>query len=102
MSVLIRAALGEFPATVLDLTTLGVEVLSPRRLPVNERVGLTLRSAAAPGPGVSISGDVRVCREESGASYHVSISLIHTPVSEKHVQAFLWKLEEGRGKDRGR
>lgn len=99
---MVRGPLGEFPASVIDVSPLGIELNSTRHLKESERVGLTLRCDAVRGPGVSISGDVRVCREEPGPSYYVRIDFEVAGESEKKLQTFLWGLEEARRKQRRR
>lgn len=98
----IRGALGEFMATVLDLSPLGIELLSSRPISLNERIGMTLRCDAIRGPGLSISGDVQVCREESGSTHYVKVTFDHVGDSEKRLQTFLWDLEEAGRKRRKR
>jgi hypothetical protein len=98
----VRGPLGEFPASVIDVSPLGIELQSTRRLAENERVGLTLRCDAVRGPGVSLSGDVRVCREEPGPSFYVRVDFELSGESEKKLQTFLWGLEEARRKKRSR
>ena len=98
----VRGPLGEFPASVIDLSPLGIELNSPRHLKENERVGLSLRCDAVRGPAVPLSGDVRVCREEPGPAYYVRIDFDPSGNSEKALQTFLWGLEEARRKQRKR
>ena len=102
VSATIRGPAGEFPASVVDVSPLGIDLTSERRLALNERIGLMLRCDAVRGPGVSISGDVRTCREEPGPVYFVRVDFEHTGDSEKRLQTFLWGLEEAGRKRRHR
>lgn len=102
MSATIRGPLGEFPAAVVDISPLGIDLTSPRHLALNERIGLTLRCDAVRGPGVSISGDVRTCREEPGPAFFIRVEFDHSGDSEKRLQTFLWGLEEAGRKRRHR
>jgi len=96
VTALIRGPLYEVTAKVLDMSATGLDAHSTRRVPPDERVGLTLTSAAVRGPGIVVSGDVRTVREQPGAGFFVRIDFAHTGDSEKKVQSFLWGLEEAR------
>jgi hypothetical protein len=102
VSASVRGPIGEFPATVVDVSPLSIDLKSSRRLTVNDRVGLTLRCDAVRGPGVSLSGDVRGCREEPGPAYFVRVEFEHAGDSEKKLQTFLWDMEEAGRKARRR
>ncbi len=100
-TVLIRGPLYEVEAKVLDMSPLGLDVFSTRRIPPDERVGLTIKSPAVRGPGIVVSGDVRTVREQQpGPSYFAHIDFYHSGDSEKKVQTFLWGLEETRMRKR--
>jgi hypothetical protein len=96
VTALIRGPLYEVSAKVLDMSATSLDVLSTRRVPQDERVGLTLKSVAIRGPGIVVSGDVRTVREETGGAFFVRIDFAHTGDSEKKVQTLLWGLEEAR------
>jgi hypothetical protein len=96
VNALIRGPLYEVSARVLDLSATSLDVLSNRHVPQDERVGLTLKSAAIRGPGIVVSGDVRTVREEPGGAFFVRIDFSHTGDSEKRLQTLLWGLEEAR------
>lgn len=98
----IRAPFGEFTAPVVDCSPLGIELLSPRRLTVDERIGLTLKCDAVRGPGLSISADVRTCREEPGPKFFIRLEFNHAGDTEKKLQTFLWDVEEAGRKRRHR
>lgn len=102
VSVLIRGPLGEFPASAIDINPLSMEIQSPRRVTVNERIGLTLKCDAVRGPGVQVSADVRACREDPGPSYNVRVDFQHSGDSEKRLQKFLWDLDDAGRKKRQR
>jgi len=102
VTALVRASLGEFSAVVLDCSPLGIELLSPRRLADNERVGMTLKCAAVLGPGVSIHGDVQTCREDAASQYFIRIVFEPSGDAEKRLQSFLWEMEEAGRKRRHR
>jgi hypothetical protein len=102
VSVVIRGPLGEFPASAVDVNPLGMEIQSPRRLTVNERIGLTLKCDAVRGPGVQVSADVRACREDPGPSYNVKVDFQHAGDTEKRLQKFLWDLDDAGRKKRQR
>jgi hypothetical protein len=99
---LVRGPTVEFPANVVDVSPLGIELTSKRRLMENDRIGLTLKCDAVRGPGVSVHGDVRTVREEPGPSFFVRVEFEHTGDSEKKLQTFLWGLEEAGRKARRR
>jgi len=99
---MIRGPLGEFSATVIDVSPLGIDLNSPRHLKEKERIGLTLRCDAVRGPAVPLSGDVRTCREEPGPSYYIHVDFDPSGNTEKALQTFLWGLEEARRKLRKR
>jgi hypothetical protein len=102
VTVVIRGPQGEFPAAAIDINPLAMEIQSPRRVTVNERIGLTLKSTAVQGPGVQVSADVRECREEPGPSYNVKAEFQHTGDTEKRLQKFLWDLDDARRRRRAR
>jgi hypothetical protein len=94
VTVSIRGPLFEVTGTVLDLSALGLEVLSPKRFPDADRVGLTLRSMAVRGPGCIVPGNIGIQREQSDGGYFIRIDFVHSPESEKNLQTFLWGVEE--------
>ena len=94
VTVMVRGPVTEAPATLVDLTPLSIEVQSKFRLPLNERVGVTISTKPIRITGVSISGEVRRLREEPGGGYYVRIDFSHSGDSEKRLQSFLWEMEQ--------
>jgi len=102
VTVLIRGSLAEIPAEVMDLTPTGLDAFASGRLSMNERVGLTIRCAVVPGPGITISGEIQRIREKPSGGYFIHVEFVNSGDSEKRIQSFLWSLEEVRQKQKGR
>lgn len=102
VTAMVRSSVAEFGTVVLDCSPLGIELLSPRRLADNERIGLTVKCTAVRGPGVSIHGDVQACREDTAGQYFIRVVFDPSGEAEKSLQNFLWEVEEAGRKRRHR
>ncbi|HKS15914.1 MAG TPA: PilZ domain-containing protein, partial [Planctomycetota bacterium] len=96
MTVSIRGSLNEVTGNVLNLSALGLDVLSPKRFPDSERVGLTIRSLSVRGPGCSVPGNIGIQREQPEGGFFIRIDFVHSAESQKNLQTFLWGVEEVR------
>ena len=91
----IRGASHRFQAETRDISVDGMRLLSPIRMAVGERGGVTLDLPGGFRPTASV--EIR-WEKPNGATTFLGVQLIHTPETLKAFQKLLWEIESGRVK----
>jgi hypothetical protein len=90
----VRGSRQEFGAEARDVSVDGLCVSSPILLKIGDRAGASLYFRGR--PAISLSCEIRWARPERSKRYLLGVEFVHTPESQKAMQALMWEIQSGQ------